>query len=98
MPWNTPQGQVQLALLYQAVHLLFWLGEQHCITYGYGYSTHPIGRVGEKFLAWTDEDPSIDTILESLTLYWVTDSFASTLYPYRQVGQPVAGRHGATGT
>jgi microsomal epoxide hydrolase len=28
--------------------------------------------IGEKFRAGSDTDPSIDTILESVTLYWFT--------------------------
>jgi hypothetical protein len=42
-------------------------------------------RIGEKFLDWTDEDPPLDTILESVTLYWVTETLPRALYPYRQV-------------
>ena len=42
-------------------------------------------RIGEKFLDWTDEDPSIELILESVSLYWLTGCFSTTIYPYRQV-------------
>ncbi|KAH7364659.1 epoxide hydrolase [Rhexocercosporidium sp. MPI-PUGE-AT-0058] len=40
--------------------------------------------IGEKFLAWTDDDPSLQTILESVTLYWFTRSFESSIYTYRR--------------
>jgi len=41
-------------------------------------------RIGEKFQQWTDTDPTIDQILDSVTLYWLTDSFPRSIYPYRQ--------------
>lgn len=41
-------------------------------------------RIGEKFQQWTDQDPSTDGILDSVTLYWLTESFARCIYPYRQ--------------
>ncbi|KPI34365.1 putative epoxide hydrolase [Cyphellophora attinorum] len=50
--------------------------------------------IGEKFVDWTDETPDIDTILESISLYWFTDTFATTLYPYRHLFTPgVIGAH-----
>lgn len=49
--------------------------------------------IGEKFLAWTDEDPSLDTILESVTLYWFTDTMSRCLYPYRQTWDNERPRH-----
>jgi hypothetical protein len=45
----------------------------------------PCCRIAEKFLEWTDEDPPIDLILESVTLYWLTDCASTSLWPYRQV-------------
>ncbi|KAL2065164.1 hypothetical protein VTL71DRAFT_4305 [Oculimacula yallundae] len=39
--------------------------------------------IGEKFLSWTDDDPSLETILESVSLYWFTRSFESSIYTYR---------------
>jgi microsomal epoxide hydrolase len=41
--------------------------------------------IGEKFLEWTDEDPSMDHILTNISLYWFTRCFPSCLYPYRQL-------------
>jgi len=40
-------------------------------------------RIGEKFLEWSDEDPSLDEILTSVSLYWFTECFARSIYPYR---------------
>jgi len=39
--------------------------------------------ISEKFLEWTDDDPALDTILESVTLYYLTDTFPRCIYPYR---------------
>ena len=41
--------------------------------------------IGEKFLAWSDVSPDLDTILEGVMLYWVTESGGRGVYPYRQV-------------
>ena len=41
--------------------------------------------IGEKFLAWSDEDPALDKILEGVTLYWLTETFPTSIYPYRAV-------------
>jgi len=40
--------------------------------------------IGEKFLSWTDEDPPLDAILESVTLWWLTETFPRAIYPYRE--------------
>ncbi|WVQ94796.1 hypothetical protein IAU59_001879 [Kwoniella sp. CBS 9459] len=39
--------------------------------------------IGEKFLAWSDEDPSLDTILTFISLYWFTDTYPSSIWNYR---------------
>ena len=60
-------------------------------TIGLALSTNPVASlawIGEKFLSWTDEDPSPETILESVSLYWLTNCFATSLYPYRQLFTP----------
>jgi pimeloyl-ACP methyl ester carboxylesterase len=46
---------------------------------------NPPCRIGEKFLEWTDEDPSLDTILTNVSLYWFTNGFPRSIYPYRQL-------------
>lgn len=48
-------------------------------TIGLVLSSSPLamlGWIGEKFLEWSDQDPSLDDILESVSLYWLTDTYA----------------------
>ncbi|KAF8315483.1 putative epoxide hydrolase [Cantharellus anzutake] len=55
-------------------------------TVGQVLSSNPIALlawIGEKVLAWTDSTPTLDTILAMVTLYWVTSSASTSLYPYR---------------
>ncbi|KAK1076513.1 hypothetical protein LTR33_008880 [Friedmanniomyces endolithicus] len=55
-------------------------------TIGLALSSSPLALlawIGEKFLEWTDDDPPLETILESVTLYWLTDTFPRCIYPYR---------------
>ncbi|TFY57289.1 hypothetical protein EVJ58_g7107 [Rhodofomes roseus] len=55
-------------------------------TIGLVLSASPIALlawIGEKFLTWTDEPPSTTTILESVSLYWLTDTFPTSIYTYR---------------
>lgn len=57
-------------------------------TIGLVLATNPLGLlawIGEKFLAWTDEDPSLDTILEAVSLWWFTETMPRSCYPYRQI-------------
>lgn len=42
-------------------------------------------RIGEKFLEWVDDPLPPQHILESITLYWLTDTFPRSIYAYRQV-------------
>ncbi|KAK4574473.1 hypothetical protein LTR86_001314 [Recurvomyces mirabilis] len=56
-------------------------------TIGLVLSTSPVALlawIGEKFLQWSDEAPPDDEILDSITLWWFTKSFARAIYPYRQ--------------
>lgn len=46
-------------------------------------SRHRRLRVGEKFLHWTDAVPTQDHMLTWLTLYWLTKSYASSIFYYR---------------
>lgn len=66
-------------------------------TIGLVLSSSPLALlawIGEKFLDWTDEDPPLDTILKAVTLYWLTDTFPRSIYPYRQLFTPgVIGAH-----
>ncbi|CAD6976472.1 unnamed protein product [Tilletia controversa] len=55
-------------------------------TLGLAMASSPLAQlawIGEKFYAWTDEDPSESEILTSLTLWWCTDTMPRSLYPYR---------------
>ncbi|KAF2995546.1 hypothetical protein E8E13_003040 [Curvularia kusanoi] len=41
--------------------------------------------IGEKFLAWSDTPPSLDHILLNVALYWFTNGFPTSIYPYREL-------------
>ncbi|KAK4941312.1 hypothetical protein LTR10_018722 [Elasticomyces elasticus] len=66
-------------------------------TIGFALTSNPVSLlawISEKFLDWTDEDPPLDVILESVTLYWLTGCSATALWPYRQLFTPgVIGAH-----
>jgi microsomal epoxide hydrolase len=66
-------------------------------TIAFAVGSNPVSLlawVGEKFIDWTDETPPLDVILESVSLYWLTDTFATTIYPYRHLFTPgVTGAH-----
>ena len=49
--------------------------------------------MGEKYLEWSDNDPSLDTILEAVSLYWFTNTIARCLYTYRQYYEGKASSH-----
>ncbi|GME34403.1 Alpha/Beta hydrolase protein [Neofusicoccum parvum] len=64
-------------------------------TIGLALSSSPIALlawIGEKFQEWTDEDLPLTTILESVSLYWLTDTFPTSIYPYRELFGPDADR------
>ncbi|KAF5004521.1 hypothetical protein FDECE_8988 [Fusarium decemcellulare] len=55
-------------------------------TIGHVLSSSPLALlswIGEKFIEWTDTTPEYEEILDSVTLYWLTESIARGLYPYR---------------
>jgi microsomal epoxide hydrolase len=55
-------------------------------TIGLVLSSSPLALltwIGEKYLEWTDEDPSTEEILRTVSLYWLTDTFPRAIYPYR---------------
>ncbi|CAD0115021.1 unnamed protein product, partial [Aureobasidium uvarum] len=59
-------------------------------TIGLVLSSNPVALlawIGDKFLAWTEEDPPISLILESVSLYWLTRCAVSCLWPYRIVSE-----------
>jgi hypothetical protein len=47
-------------------------------------------RIGEKFLEWTDDSPSLDHILTNISLYWFTSGYPFSIYPYRQLNSSIA--------
>jgi len=52
-------------------------------TIGLALSASPLAMlswIGEKFLEWSDEDPALDDILESISLYWLTDTCMQILW------------------
>ncbi|KAK5708553.1 hypothetical protein LTR17_020586 [Elasticomyces elasticus] len=56
-------------------------------TIGLVLSSSPVALlawIGEKFLQWSDISPPLNEILDSVSLYWFTDSFPRAIYPYRQ--------------
>lgn len=69
-------------------------GQEHgtrTATIGLVLSSSPVAMlawIGEKFLEWSDADPPVDKILESVSLYWLTDTFPRCIYPYRSVSSP----------
>jgi microsomal epoxide hydrolase len=60
-------------------------------TIGLVLSTSPLALlvwIGEKFRDWSDEVPPLQEILTSVSLYWLTDTFPRSIYPYRQLFTP----------
>ncbi|KAE8382861.1 Alpha/Beta hydrolase protein [Aspergillus bertholletiae] len=56
-------------------------------TIGHILSSSPLALlawVGEKFLTWVDEPLPTQTILEFVSLYWLTETFPRAIYPYRE--------------
>ena len=54
-------------------------------TIGLALSASPLALlswIGEKYIEWTDTTPSIQDILDSVTLYWLTETFPRCIYPY----------------
>lgn len=47
-----------------------------------------LAYLGEKFLAWVDKPLPLDTILTDISLYWLTQTIPTSLYPYPQVFTP----------
>lgn len=43
-------------------------------------------RLGEKIQTWTDVTPPERVILRWLTVYWLTETFARGIHPYRHQG------------
>ncbi|EGX91065.1 epoxide hydrolase [Cordyceps militaris CM01] len=55
-------------------------------TIGLALSASPLALlswIGEKMLAWTDQDPPLEKILETATLYWMTDTISRSFWHNR---------------
>ncbi|KAJ5154491.1 uncharacterized protein N7500_009930 [Penicillium coprophilum] len=55
-------------------------------TIGHVLASSPIALlawIGEKFLEWVDDPLAADDILESITLYWLTETYPRAIYTYR---------------
>ncbi|EXJ57262.1 hypothetical protein A1O7_07609 [Cladophialophora yegresii CBS 114405] len=60
-------------------------------TIGFVLAASPLAQlawIGEKFQEWTDETPPLTKILDSITLYWFTESFPRCIYCYREFSIP----------
>lgn len=56
-------------------------------TIGFTLASSPLALlswIGEKFLTWSHKPPEMDEILASVTLYWLTESFPTSIYSYRE--------------
>jgi microsomal epoxide hydrolase len=54
-------------------------------TIGLVLATNPLALlawIGEKFQEWTDVTPDLKDIVDSVTLYWLTETFPRCIYPY----------------
>ncbi|TAQ88112.1 hypothetical protein B7494_g3562 [Chlorociboria aeruginascens] len=40
--------------------------------------------IGEKFIDWSDTTPPVDEILAHITLYWLTNTYPTSIFPYRE--------------
>ncbi|KAF2261363.1 alpha/beta-hydrolase [Lojkania enalia] len=63
-------------------------------TIAYLLSASPVALLAwlaEKFLEWSDVDIPLPTILANTSLYWLTESFPSSIYTYREEEAPFHG-------
>jgi microsomal epoxide hydrolase len=71
-----------------------WMHATRPATIGFVLSSNPVALlawIGEKFLTWTEVTPTLETILSFVTLYWLTDTFPRSIYPYRADFSPTDG-------
>ncbi|POS79796.1 hypothetical protein DHEL01_v201801 [Diaporthe helianthi] len=60
-------------------------------TAGFTIASSPQGLlawIGEKMIQWSDETPSIETILGNVSLYWFTGCYPSSIWIYRMLFGP----------
>lgn len=41
--------------------------------------------LGEKFNSWSDEPPSLDQLLETVTIWWLRESFPTSIWAYSEI-------------
>lgn len=69
-------------------------------TIGFALSASPLALlswIGEKMLEWSDEDPSLEKILETVTLYWMTDTISRCFWHNRIIAGGNGGENTDTG-
>ncbi|GAA5923867.1 hypothetical protein JCM1841_001418 [Sporobolomyces salmonicolor] len=57
-------------------------------TIGLAIGSSPVALLAwlaEKFRDWTDETPSVDEVLAICTMWWIRDSFPSSIYAYSEL-------------
>ncbi|KAJ3946793.1 uncharacterized protein N0V96_003168 [Colletotrichum fioriniae] len=54
--------------------------------------------IGEKYIEWVDSryPLQLETILELVSLYWYTDTFPRSIYPYRPLAKAMSSEGGGT--
>ncbi|CAH0022524.1 unnamed protein product [Clonostachys rhizophaga] len=80
------QGLRRLQIFLTSGNAYFQEHNTRPATIVYVLSSSPLALlawIGEKFIEWTDTTPDYEEILDSVTLYWFTESIARGLYPYR---------------
>ncbi|KAF2801503.1 alpha/beta-hydrolase [Mytilinidion resinicola] len=88
----SPEEQAGLARLAQFQSSGSAYMQEHATrpaTIGLCLSSSPLALlawIGEKFLAWSDTPPSLPTILEAVSLYYLTDTFPRSIFTYREPG------------
>lgn len=91
-PSHTELGRVPLAMFYPQALFLSSHGKLNIYSPRYSASYSWLdtyhSRIGEKFLDWVDEPLSPEAILESVSLYWFTNTFPRGIYFYREVSIP----------
>jgi hypothetical protein len=80
---NRLRAQVLLDMYFLQVLLPYWHGKYHVklLTPGLTFRN----RIGEKFLEWSDEEPSLDSILTNVSLYWFTSSYPTSICKRKHV-------------
>jgi microsomal epoxide hydrolase len=90
MPVSTDSAQQQLGCCCPRPHWHYLYGwwRSDALHICYWPLTCKTTRIGEKFLEWSDKQPELDQILDSVSLYWFTSTFPRSVYPYRQFFGP----------